>query len=101
VRLFVAIVPPPDVLAELADAVAPLRTARPQLRWTGPDDWHLTLAFLGNVVEDVLPDLAIRTERAARRHTAQGSGRWLPRWPPPRAGPARRRPMRAGDTART
>jgi RNA 2',3'-cyclic 3'-phosphodiesterase len=71
VRLFVAIVPPAEVLAELADAVAPLRAASPELRWTGPEDWHLTLAFLGNVAQDALPDLAIRTERAARRHPAQ------------------------------
>jgi 2'-5' RNA ligase len=71
VRLFVAIVPPPQVLAELAAAVDPLRAAQPELRWTGPDDWHLTLAFLGSVAEDVLPELAIRLERAAHRHPAQ------------------------------
>jgi 2'-5' RNA ligase len=71
VRLFVAIVPPEQVLGELAVAVAPLRAARPELRWTGQDDWHLTLAFLGEVSETVLPDLATRLQRAARRHKAQ------------------------------
>jgi RNA 2',3'-cyclic 3'-phosphodiesterase len=70
-RLFVAIVPPPQALAELADAVAPLRAARPGLRWTGPPDWHLTLAFLGEVAEDVLPELGTRLERAAARHPEQ------------------------------
>jgi RNA 2',3'-cyclic 3'-phosphodiesterase len=70
-RLFVAIVPPADVLAELADAVAPLRAARPELRWTGPDDWHVTLAFLGEVAEPVLAGLAVRLGRAAGRHPAQ------------------------------
>jgi 2'-5' RNA ligase len=68
VRLFVAIVPPPAALAELAAAVSPLRAARPELRWNGPDDWHLTLAFLGEVADRVLPDLSVRLERAARRH---------------------------------
>jgi 2'-5' RNA ligase len=70
-RLFVAVVPPDAALAELADAVAPLREAAPELRWTGPASWHLTLAFLGEVREEVLPDLQARLERAARRHPPQ------------------------------
>jgi RNA 2',3'-cyclic 3'-phosphodiesterase len=70
-RLFVAIVPPPGVLAELAAVVEPLRAARPELRWTGEDDWHLTLAFLGELAETVLPELSIRLERAASRHSGQ------------------------------
>ncbi|MGH3300165.1 MAG: RNA 2',3'-cyclic phosphodiesterase [Streptosporangiaceae bacterium] len=70
-RLFVAMVPPDAALAELDDAVAPLRAARPELRWTGRMSWHLTLAFLGEVAEQVLPDLAARLERAAHRHPPQ------------------------------
>jgi 2'-5' RNA ligase len=70
-RLFVAIVPPPEALAELAEAVAPLRPARPGLKWTTEADWHLTLAFLGEVPERVLPELATRLERAAGRHPVQ------------------------------
>ena len=70
-RLFVAILPPPEALAELAVAVEPLRAAQPELRWTGEDDWHLTLAFLGEVAETVLPELSIRLERAAARHPGQ------------------------------
>lgn len=70
-RLFVAVVPPDAALAELEHAVAPLRAAAPELRWTGKASWHLTLAFLGEVREEVLPDLQARLERAARRHPAQ------------------------------
>jgi 2'-5' RNA ligase len=70
VRLFVAIVLPPAVVAELDDAVAPLRPARPDLRWTGPDAWHVTLAFLGEVPAEILPDLHVRLDRAGRRHPA-------------------------------
>jgi 2'-5' RNA ligase len=70
-RLFVAIVPPPEALAELAETVAGLRLARPELRWTVPADWHLTLAFLGEVAERVRPELATRLERAASRHSVQ------------------------------
>jgi 2'-5' RNA ligase len=68
-RAFVALIPPAPALAELAEAVAPLRAAHPGLRWTPPEQWHLTLAFLGEVDEGVLPDLAERLARAARRHT--------------------------------
>ena len=70
-RLFVAVVPPDAALAELEGAIAPLREAAPELRWTGPASWHLTLAFLGEVREEVLPDLQARLERAARRHPPQ------------------------------
>jgi 2'-5' RNA ligase len=70
-RLFVAVEPPDGALAELDDAVAPLRAAAPELRWTGRASWHLTLAFLGEVDETVLPGLATRLERAAHRHPPQ------------------------------
>jgi RNA 2',3'-cyclic 3'-phosphodiesterase len=70
-RLFVAIAPPPEALDELAAAVEPLRIAAPELRWTGRESWHLTLAFLGEVDDGLLAELSIRLERAARRHGQQ------------------------------
>lgn len=66
-----AITPPPEALAELAAAVEPLRIAAPELRWAGRESWHLTLAFLGEVDEQLLAELSIRLERAARRHPPQ------------------------------
>jgi RNA 2',3'-cyclic 3'-phosphodiesterase len=71
VRLFVAITPPPAAIGQLDQAVARLRSARPELRWAGTDAWHVTLAFLGEVDERVLPDLRTRLQRAAGRHEAQ------------------------------
>jgi RNA 2',3'-cyclic 3'-phosphodiesterase len=70
VRLFTAIVPPAAAVAELEAATAPLRPSWPGLRWTGPDAWHLTLAFLGEVADGVVPALCTRLERAARRYPA-------------------------------
>jgi RNA 2',3'-cyclic 3'-phosphodiesterase len=70
-RLFVAVEPPDAALAELEDAVARLSTAAPELRWTGRASWHLTLAFLGEVPEEIVPDLTTRLERAAHRHPPQ------------------------------
>ncbi|MFF1479874.1 RNA 2',3'-cyclic phosphodiesterase [Streptomyces sp. NPDC058301] len=68
-RLFVAVLPPAARLAELGVAVDGLHTlpGADRLRWAGRDDWHLTLAFLGEVVPDVLPDLRTRLGRAAHR----------------------------------
>jgi len=67
-RLFVAIAPPPAVLDELDVLAAPLRAARHDLRWTGREAWHVTLAFLGHVDEPVAARLLPPLERAARRH---------------------------------
>ncbi len=67
-RLFVAVTPPPDALTELEQAVAPLRSGWPRLRWVGQDRWHVTLAFLGDVDEARLDGLRARLERAAGRH---------------------------------
>jgi RNA 2',3'-cyclic 3'-phosphodiesterase len=70
-RLFVAIVPPAAVLAELGRQLSAVQAASaPGLRWTSPDSWHITLAFLGEVPGPVLPELSTRLERAAREHPA-------------------------------
>lgn len=67
-RAFVALMPPAAVLAELAAALTPVQEAHRELRWTPRGQRHLTLAFLGEIDESVLPDLAERLARAARRH---------------------------------
>jgi RNA 2',3'-cyclic 3'-phosphodiesterase len=67
-RLFVAVTPPPAVLDELDAQAAPLREARPDLRWTNREAWHVTLAFLGHVDSPAAARLPPRLERAAGRH---------------------------------
>jgi len=67
VKLFAAIIPPQPAVEELAAAVRPLH-ALPQaaaLRWTGRPTWHLTLAFLGQVQDEALPELEARLAQAA------------------------------------
>lgn len=68
-RLFVAVVPPPIVLLELRAAMTTLPHTDPGLRWTRPDTWHITLAFLGEVPDESLPDVRERLARAASRNT--------------------------------
>jgi 2'-5' RNA ligase len=68
-RLFAAVLPPEDVAGELAAEVAELRKLpdADRLRWTVRSGWHFTLAFYGEVDEDVLAELSTRLERAAHR----------------------------------
>lgn len=68
-RLFAAVLPPPDASAVLAAAVRRLRElpGSDALRWTDQDGWHLTLAFYGETDPALLPDLSARLARVARR----------------------------------
>ncbi|HEY2281746.1 MAG TPA: RNA 2',3'-cyclic phosphodiesterase [Streptosporangiaceae bacterium] len=70
-RLFVAAVPPAEVRTDLSAALTPHQAERAvhrDLRWTGPADWHVTLAFLGDVPGPVAAGLGPALERAAARH---------------------------------
>ncbi|MCG5219912.1 RNA 2',3'-cyclic phosphodiesterase [Streptosporangium sp. KLBMP 9127] len=67
-RLFVALPPPPESLDEVQRAFLPYHHAWPGLRWLSRDNWHVTLAFLGEVPDRVLPRLEERLARAAARH---------------------------------
>ena len=65
-RLFAAVLIPPDVAAHLDAAVTTHRDD--VLRWTTVDTWHLTLAFYGQVDDTRVPDLKSRLTRAAKRY---------------------------------
>jgi len=45
VRLFIAVWPPPEVVDVLRTLERP---TIPGLRWTTPDQWHVTLRFIGD-----------------------------------------------------
>jgi 2'-5' RNA ligase len=74
VRLFVAVWPPPPVVAALAEIEQPDVAS---VRWTPSFRWHITLVFLGDAVSDerALGD-AVSDERAtgqgARAETTTG-----------------------------
>ncbi|WP_462186993.1 MULTISPECIES: 2'-5' RNA ligase family protein [unclassified Frankia] len=63
-----AAVPPPEVAEALLAAVHRTRAAAADLRWTTPDQWHVTFAFLGPVPDDRRAELDARLARVARRH---------------------------------
>ncbi len=66
-RLFVALVPPAEAIAELATVVNALRDT-PGVRWTRAEQWHITLAFLAEVDDRTRDALVERLERVAHRY---------------------------------
>ena len=66
-RLFVAVVPPDEVLDDLEEHLEPRREAGPEIRWTDRHQWHVTLAFLGAVPEARLDALTEALAHSAAR----------------------------------
>ncbi|SDB83036.1 2'-5' RNA ligase [Raineyella antarctica] len=69
-RLFTAIVPPDRVVEELDAFLEPRRVAEPRLRWTRPETWHLTTAFMPDVPDGSLDRLVEGLDQAAARTPA-------------------------------
>jgi RNA 2',3'-cyclic 3'-phosphodiesterase len=65
-RMFVGAVPPVAALEDLEEFLSVRREAAP-FRWTVPDQWHITLAFLADVPDRAYDDLVERLTRAARK----------------------------------
>ncbi|MFD3761301.1 RNA 2',3'-cyclic phosphodiesterase [Streptomyces sp. NPDC058622] len=49
VRVFIALAPPDDAKEELVRELRPAYEAYPRMRWNRVEDWHITLAFLGEL----------------------------------------------------
>ncbi|MDJ0380363.1 RNA 2',3'-cyclic phosphodiesterase [Streptomyces sp. G-G2] len=57
VRVFIALAPPDDAKDELARELRPAYDAYPRMRWNRIEDWHITLAFLGELPVAAVPRL--------------------------------------------
>lgn len=83
-RLFTALVPPPALVEELDAFLGPRRPAEPRLRWSRPEGWHLTTAFMADVSDRVVDPLEETLAEAAARTPAfrlrLGGGGAFP-WP--------------------
>jgi len=74
-RGFVALVPSAAALDHVEGAVAPARAALPRLRWTPRAQWHVTLQFLGRVVDtDSVTDALRRAVAANEEFVARVGG---------------------------
>jgi 2'-5' RNA ligase len=69
-RLFVAIFPPAHVVTSLRAAVAGLAQDIPAraIRWTRPEQVHLTLNFLGAIAVSRIPEIGSALEVACQGH---------------------------------
>jgi RNA 2',3'-cyclic 3'-phosphodiesterase len=83
-RLFVAVDLPPDVRADLAGQTAALHGRVAGARWTPPENWHVTLHFLGRTWPRLLGWVVERVAEAAAstapfRSSVRGIGAF-PSW---------------------
>lgn len=62
-RIFFAIMPPDEVKARLAEAVGRLTPAADDVVWCRREQFHLTLAFLGEAAPAILPHITAAAGR--------------------------------------
>lgn len=67
-RLFVGITPSAEAISHAAGEVDRIASTTPDLRWIPPQRWHLTLAFLGEVDPDHVPELSTRLDEIGTAH---------------------------------
>ncbi|SDL36769.1 RNA 2',3'-cyclic phosphodiesterase [Tessaracoccus oleiagri] len=79
-RMFAAVLPPQEMVEELDALLAPRRDSDPRLRWTRPDGWHLTTAFMADVpdVERLEETLAEAAATVSPFRIRVASGRVFP-----------------------
>ncbi len=73
-RLFAALTLPPKATEWLVARQQTAAGIAPHLRWALPEQWHLTLAFFGDVEPRHVEDLSARLARAAARRPALSLG---------------------------
>jgi 2'-5' RNA ligase len=69
-RLFIAVNLPASVRDSIQSAIDEFPVRNPPWRWVGPENWHLTLKFLGETKPDRLDALNAALTAAAARHSA-------------------------------
>lgn len=79
VRVFIALAPPDHAKEELARELRPAYGTHPRMRWNRIEDWHITLAFLGELPAATVPLLrqplaGVAAARPAPRLALRGSG---------------------------
>ncbi len=60
-RSFIAITLPAEVKSSINQAVRQWKSLSDQVKWVPPDQYHLTLAFLGEVSQEQIPEIAEAT----------------------------------------
>jgi 2'-5' RNA ligase len=79
VRVFIALAPPDDAKEELVRELRSAYDTHPHVRWNRVEDWHITLAFLGELPARTVPVLraplaALAADRTPLSLALRGSG---------------------------
>jgi 2'-5' RNA ligase len=69
-RMFVAVTPPAELIEHLAEFLEPRQEVESLLRWSSPEQWHVTLAFLPAVADADLDDLSDKLTGAAAKRSS-------------------------------
>ncbi|MFI9103102.1 RNA 2',3'-cyclic phosphodiesterase [Streptomyces fildesensis] len=72
VRVFIALAPPDPAKEELARVLRPAYDTHPDMRWNRVEDWHITLAFLGELPAETVPLLRPALAGLAGDHRPPG-----------------------------
>src|SRR6478752_6461624 len=67
-RMFAALTPPDDAVEDLATFLEPRHQVGDEVRWTDPDQWHVTLAFMAAVPDRVVEALTEAVTEVATAH---------------------------------
>ncbi|WP_406089112.1 RNA 2',3'-cyclic phosphodiesterase [Streptomyces sp. NBC_01013] len=79
IRVFIALAPPDSAKEELVRELRPVYGTHPHMRWNRVEDWHITLAFLGELPVEAVsllrPPLAdVAASRRPPRLALRGGG---------------------------
>lgn len=67
IRTFIAFETPEDIRKEVREAQTKLLSAGAEVKWEPLDKFHVTIKFLGNVMESALPDVLSLIDATAGR----------------------------------
>ncbi|MEN6356528.1 MAG: RNA 2',3'-cyclic phosphodiesterase [Armatimonadota bacterium] len=66
IRTFVAVLMDDAIRRRVAEVQSQLKKLAPDVKWVAPENFHITMKFLGNVDEAVLPDVISAVEEGAQ-----------------------------------
>ncbi|MCE5200123.1 MAG: RNA 2',3'-cyclic phosphodiesterase [Armatimonadota bacterium] len=67
IRTFVAVLIDEELRQNIAEVQSRVKKLAPDVKWVAPENFHVTLKFLGDVEEDALSQVFTAVEEAARR----------------------------------
>lgn len=69
IRTFVAVLIADEIKNRILKAQEQVRKLAPDVKWVAPENFHVTLKFLGNIEEEKLPEVYEAVESVSRRYS--------------------------------